>query len=179
MKPNFQECKSAHLRTWANFCNYRPSPQCTCRVCLEGSLNTDVQSLVTVTDLKATSREIQAAWNFVFFPDKYCLIKEVNYDNILKLQPGFVFEWVLVLTLFSNKLGKPPEIINWLPENLLNSFVSWASLSLEHCNNVLNEHFLSPVTVWACMTCCSVQLILHFQIGPSIRTCSGGQWECR
>lgn len=46
----------------------------------------------TVTGLKATCREIQAAWNFVFFPDKYCLIKEVNDDNILKLQWELVFE---------------------------------------------------------------------------------------
>lgn len=57
-------------------------------------------------------------------------------------------------------------LINWLPQNLLNSFMSWASLSSEHCNNKLNEHFLSPVTVWVCVTCCSLQLMLHFQIGP-------------
>lgn len=34
------------------------------------------------------------------FQTNNCLIKEVNDDNILKLWPGFVFEWVLVLTLF-------------------------------------------------------------------------------
>lgn len=73
------------LKTRDNSCN------CS-RICPEGSLSTDIQSLVTVTDLKATCGEIQAAWNFVFFPDKYCLIKEANDDNILNLQPGFVFE---------------------------------------------------------------------------------------
>jgi len=91
MEQNLQERKSSHVGTWAHFCDCRPGPQRARRVCPEGSPNTDIQALI-VTDLKATCREIQAAWNFVFLPDKCCLIMEVKYDNILKLQPGFVFQ---------------------------------------------------------------------------------------
>jgi len=54
-------------------------------------LSTDIQPLLQGS-MEVTCRESQAAWVWVFFPDKYCLIKEVNGDNILKHQPGFAFE---------------------------------------------------------------------------------------
>lgn len=133
--PNTYDARSAHAGSIQ-------------RVCWAPTSSLSLQPL----HFKAACREMQAAWNTVFFPDKYCLIKEVNDDNISKLRPGFVFEWVLIFYLFIFFFYISLEniqkcLINWLPQNLLDSFVSWAGLSWEHCTN---EHFLSAVSgrVW-------------------------------